>query len=131
MESTGVGIRMSADPNKKTIPGVALVAMKTGVNKVGFKFVDCVAEYVDEKIDALHPDGYGEAKADKYGVVRTQGSHVAGLVGGSTEVVIFPAQFGIPCPHGTEYRFWAGPQQFIDACVRAVVEELCPPDYVI
>lgn len=118
------------EPRKNPAPLTASVRAVTGT-AVQMCFIDCIATYQDEKYDKDHPNGYGEAKQDKYGELQTSYSEVKGMVFGMTAVTIYPQQFGIPCPDGVYFRFVVMPQDFIDGCVRAVAEHLCPPEYVI
>ena len=126
-------VSMSRDTNPLHNPVELTAAITAVTNKTTFMFSveDCVARYVDEERDKLHPDGYDEVRDDKYGSRHTDGSFVAGMFFGMTEVVIYPEQFGIPCEKGLHFRFLVRPDDFINGCVRAVAEALCPPDYVI
>jgi hypothetical protein len=123
-------LRGNPEPKKNPVPLTASVRAVTG-DAVQMKFIDCIATYQDEKYDKDHPDGYGEVREDKDGTLHVSYSEVQGMVFGMTAVVIYPPQFGIPCTPGTYFRFVFKPQDFIDGCVQAVAEELCPPEYVI
>lgn len=123
-------LKGNREPTLNPVPLTASVRAATGTG-VQLKFIDCIATYADEKYDKDHPDGYGKVYSDKYGETRASYSEVQGMVFGMTAVIIYPEQFGIPCDQGTHFRFVFTPQNFIDGCVAAVAEELCPPEYVI
>ncbi len=128
----GLGVTLTGDfPDVPHI--VAAIPMTTTHGIVGFKFVDCIATYVNEELDPLHPDGYGTVDVNKYGERTGQYSQVIGMLGGAMEVVVYPAQFGIPCEWGTHYYFHAGPSAILTACVEAVRKHLhpCDPEYAI
>lgn len=126
----GPGVTLTGGGRTRVIPMTATVPMKTTNGITGFKFQDTVATYRDER-DADHPLGYGDATADKHGYIHPRYSEVAGLIGGITEVTVYPEQFGMPCKPGTCYYFTARPGDFMAACVRAVEEALFPPEYMI
>jgi hypothetical protein len=123
-------VRGNPEPRTNPFPLTATITAVTG-SQTHFAFQDCIATYVDEDRDKDHPDGYGRAYDDKYGDRHKSYSEVRGHVFGMTTVVIYPQQFGIDCPDGTCFRFVIQPQAFVDGCVRAIAEELCPPEYVI
>ncbi len=118
-------------PFPVTPPVVAMVPCSTEHKIVGFKFQDTIAEYVSEEFDPLHPNGYGEVREDKYGHVHKSYSYIAGLIGGITEVKVYPAQFGLPAEPGFHYDFHITPADLMAGCVQAIMEQQHPPEYVI
>jgi len=129
----GVGVRLEGDrsPLEPAAALTALATLRTCNGLVGFKFQDTIATYVDDR-DKDHPDGYGARETpDKYGTIHARRSHVAGLVGATVEVLVFPAQFGIPCEWGTHFYFKATPGDLLQPCVDAVADYLCPLEYHI
>lgn len=131
----GPGIAEAKGDYPDMLPVTVMVPMQSCNGVIGFKFQDTVATYVDER-DKDHPNGYNKRAVrgpilDKYGDVTVHKSYVAGLIGGITEVCVYPAQFGIPCEWGTCFYFAARPGDFMKACADAVANELCPPEYCI
>lgn len=108
----------------------ALVPLVSGAGKVSLKFIDCIATYSDAR-DVNFPNGYGNIRTDKYGTVHKSYSEVAAYVGGAIGVTVYPQQFGLTATLGIPFRFWAGPEEILEACVQAVREELHPPEYAI
>ncbi len=88
-------------------------------NKMGFKFIDCVAEYVtdDGVYEAEHPDKL---------------SKVSGLIGGALQCDIYPEQLGLPATkEGERITFHVSPKVVLESCVQAVARDRMPPEYVI
>ena len=108
---------------------VAHVVM-THSTRTHFRFIDCMATYVRDEGDP--EGGYGETvERGRNGVAYDKLSYVAGLVGGSIECHVYPEQFDLPFTKGEVLRFFASQQTILEACVRALVEERCPPEYHI
>jgi hypothetical protein len=128
----GLGVTLTGplDPKSLVLPITALVPFAVRQDRTGFAFQDTVAT-VETEYDVNFPDGYGTVFNDKYGDRHKRYSNTTALIGGGYRITIYLAQFGLPCEPGQHVIFYAGPAEFVDACLEAIKQELFPPEYTI